>query len=78
MDMKINSLEERILAELGRQRKSVAWLARSIELSRPALIRRFDGEISFTLNELARIAGSLGVPTAELLSFYGTEQQAAA
>lgn len=63
-----------IRAELGRQNKSRAALARDLDVTEMWLSRRMTGKTEFTIDELARIADTLGVGLTTLL----TENKASA
>jgi transcriptional regulator with XRE-family HTH domain len=56
-----------VLAELERQERSQAWLARQIGLDAAAVGRRLRGETPIDLDELVAIASALGVDPQALL-----------
>jgi transcriptional regulator with XRE-family HTH domain len=57
-----------IRAELGRQNRSQASFAVALGWGRGYFYRRMASEIAFTVDELDKIAGELGVPLADLMS----------
>lgn len=56
-----------IRAEIGRQHRSDASLARALGWSKMALSRRLTGAIPFDLKEVEDIAFVLGVPVSQLV-----------
>lgn len=58
---------EELRVQLARRRMSATELARRIHVTQPYLSRRMTGEIAFDLDDLEKIAGTLGVSVRELL-----------
>lgn len=58
---------DEVRAELARQRMSQLTLASRMALSQPALSRRLNGDLSFTIADLDLIARILQVPMTKLL-----------
>ncbi len=56
-----------IRAELGRQNKTRAALAREMGVTEMWLSRRVNAQTPFTVDDLATIAAALDVPMADLL-----------
>jgi transcriptional regulator with XRE-family HTH domain len=54
-------LARRLRAEMGAQKVSRKRLAELTDISRRALANKLDGQVSFTYDEVARIATSLGL-----------------
>lgn len=54
-------------AEMARQHKPVADLARILDGSLATATRRLNGSIALSLDELARISGWLGVPVTNFI-----------
>ena len=54
-------------AELGRQRRTGAWLAEQLGVSTAYVSRRLSGEFPMTIEDLHRIAAALGVAVADLM-----------
>lgn len=57
-----------IRAELGRQNKTRAALAREMDVTEMWLSRRVNAHTPITVDDLARIAGALDVPAVELMA----------
>ncbi len=57
-----------IRAELGRQNKTRAALAREMGVTEMWLSRRVNAQTPITVDDLARIAGALDVPAVELMA----------
>lgn len=55
-----------IRAELARQRLTQTALASRLQVARPYLARRLNGETSLTVGDVAAIAAALGVKVADL------------
>lgn len=56
-----------VRAEIGRQNRSAASLARAVDMSQMYLSRRLNGQFPFDLVEVENIAHVLGVPLSQLL-----------
>lgn len=56
-----------IKAEMARQARSQAWLARELDLTQAAISRRFRGEVSLSLDELDSIADVLGCASVDFV-----------
>jgi transcriptional regulator with XRE-family HTH domain len=65
-----------VRAEMGRQRKTQAELARALRMHPATVARRLDGSTPFDVAELVDLGAWLGVPAAALLA--RAEQVAAA
>jgi transcriptional regulator with XRE-family HTH domain len=61
------SVAAEVRAELARQRMSQQLLAAKLGVSQQWVSRRIAGTVAFDVNELARIAGLLGVPMSQFL-----------
>ncbi|MGV0582790.1 helix-turn-helix transcriptional regulator [Mycobacteroides chelonae] len=68
--MKLASTDERVAAnvraELARAGENQASLAPRVGMSQQALSRRLSAQVPFTVTELSRVAGALGVPIGAL------------
>lgn len=51
---------------MARQRVSQTELARALGMTQPGVSRRIRGDVSWSADELIRVAATLGVPVAEL------------
>lgn len=56
-----------VRAELGRQGHDRAWLAAQLGVSEMWVSRRLRNLTEFSVNDLAKVAKTLGVPTAVLM-----------
>ncbi len=67
--MQINQrVSAEVRAAMGRQRRTQSQLAQHLGVSQVTVSRRLSGEVSFTVDELERVAAFLSVPLAELLT----------
>jgi transcriptional regulator with XRE-family HTH domain len=57
-----------VRAEMARQRRGQVELATALGWSQAALSRRLTGSVAFSTDELAQVAGFLGVPISQLVT----------
>ena len=62
-----------IRAALGRQHRSVSWLAKKMGTYPMYVHRRLDAEVEMTLSDIDRMALALGVPVVQLLTLGSAE-----
>lgn len=65
-----------VRAELGRQGKNRAELADMADISRSAINRKLNAEVSFTTEEILRVAKALNVSPSNFLNVGSTSQAA--
>lgn len=61
-------IADEVRAEMGRQRKSQADLARALGMHASTVSRRLDGSSAFDISELVTLAEWLGVSASTLLA----------
>lgn len=64
---KAHGPSDNIRAEMARRRLSQTELAGVLGISQTAVSRRLSGDTRFSVDELLKVAGWLGVPAASLL-----------
>ena len=56
-----------VRAEMGRQDRDNAWLAKQLDVSEMWVSRRLRGKIRFSADDVVRVAAALDVPPAQFL-----------
>lgn len=74
----VQAVAAEVRAEMGRQRKTQAELAKTLDITAATAARRLDGSVPFDVLELLTVARWLGVSTEQLLPSAGVSQAATA